>query len=434
MTCQAKSTAITLTTILFLELLFPTTVFASENKTDHLSSRPLVLYVSDKVSDNKANNVTTTDNLYNALPETKKYILIDPLPKRTYGVFCETNPYNEYNSYANSGEYGFTLTQDPQNIKQMILKTYKLDWDKPGLKGDIVLQKIDDTGDRPKPSSDKRIIKTDIGPDSTVTISLPGTGTWCITWDTPYYDIVGYASVTNNKAQALRLNVTQASSVIKDWETNKQKMINKAALDTTLTRYPVEENDPLSDLNQTKEIQNLSNTLISDMEKKAGRKLTDSEKTYTLIKYMYDNYAYDRWRMNTSPTEWRADILKDCKNPMNFTYSSHVGVCWDYTTIFVIMARQQNIPAIGISNDKHIMPAAYINGEWISFDITKIIPRECPTKDISVKNWRKYNHDGKWFDYMACNPDLFDIFVTYTMWDNSPAEAYASYYAIKKKY
>ena len=394
-------------------ILFIVTIFAT-----------IFFPVTTSASENKINNI---------FPDTNKYELTDPLPERVYGVFCDENSYNEYNSYASSGAYGFTLKRDNTDPKQMIIKTYKLDWDKPDPKGTLFLQRIITNNGSPKPLAGQQPIKASVTSNMEIAVTIPDNGMWCITWDTPYYDIVGYVEVIDNKAYALRPNICLKTATSTEWDKIQKNVLTKATLDKNLTRYPVEENDPLSDLNQTKDIQELSDKLIAEMEKTTGRQLTDSEKIYAILKYMYGNYAFDDWRMKKDPRTWRADILNDCTDPMNFTFSSHVGVCHDFAIIFVIMARYQNVPAMAVATETHIIPAAYINNEWTTFDITHVIPRKCPTQDTSVKNWTKVKTD-EWYDCMACDPKLDDMFVSYTLWDADKTESTQTNNILRNKY
>lgn len=349
------------------------------------------------------------------LPMKGVYELTAPVASRTYGV-----TYNDNESYAMAGYYGFTLAQNTNKPNTMTLKTYILDWDKESPVGDITMQKISNT--KTGVEGSKNVIKQNVKVNESVTITVPNSDTWTVAWETKDCIVRGYVRCDANKAVAMRLNPIPQKTNGKAWE-NLKKNINMTVALYGEIHYPAESNKSKTKVHREKQIQELSDKIVSEKEKSLNRKLSDSEKIFLFVKYMQENYAYDEWAVKEDPEKIRCDILNDRTNPMNFTFDSHVGVCWDFASILNIMAKHHSIPAIGIMNDTHAISALYLDNDWVTFDIAAIVKKNCIEKDVSPSKWVKHKA-YKWRNVIACDPDMKENFwITYDMWDNTKDEA-----------
>lgn len=70
-----------------------------------------------------------------------------------------------------------------------------------------------------------------------------------------------------------------------------------------------------------------------------------------------------------------------------YALGNHVGVCWDFTNMMVIMCRHHGIPATSVENSIHTAVAVYLNGEWSIIDVTLLTKYECVTLDTDKSKW-----------------------------------------------
>ena len=360
---------------------------------------------------------TTAGTLDTIFPQID-YKIKAPVESRTYGA---TWPKRE--SYAMAGCYGFTIERDPKTQNAMILSTYMLDWNEKTPEGNLTVQRL--TGS--KPTGEKFIIKENMKINETIPISLPDEGkSYILTWETPACDVQGYVTNENGKACAMRPDLETTNNP--EWENIKKTIIKEQALKENIL-YPFDNNAPTY-VHREEEIKQLSDRIISEKEQQLKRKTTDSEKLFLFTKYIQDNYAFDRWRMNQKDgkTTVRYRLTdNNTNNPMNFAYDSHVGVCWDYMCILNIMARHHKIPAVGMMNPRHAMSVIYIDNEWMGFDISAILRNECITKNTDKNEWISNINRETCKKSLTCDPRMKEIFITYSMWDNDKEEAEESY-------
>ena len=125
---------------------------------------------------------------------------------------------------------------------------------------------------------------------------------------------------------------------------------------------------------------------------------SDAAKVYAFVRYMTDNYAYDTYQVKKLNNKPRAVVAKDVDNPAYWLYTSHVGMCQDFTNALVIMCRHHNIPCTSLAGIDHVVPVVYINNEWVAIDINPLLP-ECIEEDMDPGKWvhgEQYRWDRKY--------------------------------------
>ncbi len=121
---------------------------------------------------------------------------------------------------------------------------------------------------------------------------------------------------------------------------------------------------------------------------------SDEHKIYTIHEWMTRNLAYDFYRTDEIKTT-RARYYSDWSGTHE-TYTNHVGVCVDFSNIFLTMCRAQNIPVTTVNSDTHAWNIVYINGIWSEIDLTADIKRSVYGADTTKisKADRIYNYGG----------------------------------------
>ncbi len=129
-----------------------------------------------------------------------------------------------------------------------------------------------------------------------------------------------------------------------------------------------------------------------DIIRGTGEKnLSKEYKVFLFVKDLINNYAYDDYKADSLGGISRAAEAEDWYNEQMFMYYDHVGTCWDFVNAFSIMCRHHNIPCTSIEDGFHTWNAVYLNGGWVTIDITNMVKMHCATKDTSRKNWKKYS-------------------------------------------
>ena len=126
----------------------------------------------------------------------------------------------------------------------------------------------------------------------------------------------------------------------------------------------------------------LADSIVSVDTKKQW---SDAEKVYAIVTYFYNNYAYDNWYVSTVSLRGN----QKWSNPALFAPTTHVGTCADFANMLVIMCRYLGIPACGISNSSHMWAAVYIEGEWVTIDVSQMLKYNCNQENPSKEFWAK---------------------------------------------
>lgn len=120
---------------------------------------------------------------------------------------------------------------------------------------------------------------------------------------------------------------------------------------------------------------------------------SDAKKVYAFYDWMIRNLAYDKWIVSEGGHN-RWGKYKDYTGKY-YTSQTGVGVCEDFSQIFAIMCRTQNIPALCVCNGSHAWSVVYLEdyGRWVVLDITSSIQQNCyseDTKEISASGSHRY--------------------------------------------
>ncbi len=116
---------------------------------------------------------------------------------------------------------------------------------------------------------------------------------------------------------------------------------------------------------------------------------SDEVKVLAFTDYISKNYAYDTYRVDNLHMVSRANKAGVYNDDSYYALGNHVGVCWDFTNMMVIMCRHHGIPATSVEGDSHTAVAIYLNGEWSIIDVTLLTTYECYTSDTDQSKWRK---------------------------------------------
>lgn len=113
---------------------------------------------------------------------------------------------------------------------------------------------------------------------------------------------------------------------------------------------------------------------------------TDAHKVMAIYNYIVDNFAYDNWVISQGANS-RVFLYEDFTG--NYYISrTHVGVCEDFSQVFAVMCRGQNIPSYEIHNGNHAVSAAYIEdyGRWLLVDTTPDVRHQTNSEDYTVQS------------------------------------------------
>ena len=200
------------------------------------------------------------------------------------------------------------------------------------------------------------------------------------------HSVTGYLHVSKSIAKCCRVTDTSQKHI--DEQLGKYHEIVDALnpadyLDDSKLCYPTtyygKTNAYKSSYSCVPDYQTLSDQLVDES-------WSDAAKVYAFARYMTDNYAYDEYQVEELHNKARAVVADDVDNPALWLYSSHVGMCQDFINAFVIMCRHHNIPCTSIADSRHVVPAVYINSEWVAIDVNPLLPK-CILQDINPGKW-----------------------------------------------
>ncbi len=220
--------------------------------------------------------------------------------------------------------------------------------------------------------------------------------------------VTGYLHIANSIAKCCRLTDTSQKRI--DEKLVKYHEIVDALnpadyLDDSKLCYPTtysgKTNVYKSSYSCVADYQALSDELVDDS-------WSDAAKVYAFVRYIVDNYAYDQYQVEELGNKARAVAAKDADNPALWLYTSHVGMCQDFTNVLVIMCRHHNIPCTSIASTKHVVPIVYINNEWVAIDVNPLLPK-CTQEDMSSSKWTQPAQQRWDREYGIIAPDMDEI-------------------------
>lgn len=122
------------------------------------------------------------------------------------------------------------------------------------------------------------------------------------------------------------------------------------------------------DWDEQKKAIKISQKLIQDQEKELGRKLTEDEKAKVLYQYIIEKIVYDYEKIKRIDTTYLPNI--------DDTVTTQNGICYDYSSLFAAILREQGIPTKMIKGYSTFTPVyhawneIYVGGKWIIVDST----------------------------------------------------------------
>lgn len=186
-------------------------------------------------------------------------------------------------------------------------------------------------------------------------------------------------------------NGNYSVKVYENTEGNKYRAVKSKDLKVTLSNpnavylQSVQE----IDWDEQKKAIKMSQKLIADKEKELGRKLKEEEATKVLYQYIIEKIVYDYEKVKTLTTTYLPNI--------DDTVTKQSGICYDYSSLFAALLRQQGIPTKMIKGYStftdvyHAWNEIYINGKWVIVDST--------TDAYMHQNKAKYDFEKKLKDY-----------------------------------
>ncbi len=122
------------------------------------------------------------------------------------------------------------------------------------------------------------------------------------------------------------------------------------------------------DWDEQKKAIKISQQLIETQEKELGRKLTEDEKIKVLYQYIIEKIVYDYEKINRIDTSYLPNI--------DDTVTTQNGICYDYSSLFAAVLREQGIPTKMIKGYStfttvyHAWNEIYVGGKWVIVDST----------------------------------------------------------------
>lgn len=196
--------------------------------------------------------------------------------------------------------------------------------------------------------------------------------------------IYGYIYYDGKTAKACR--VTNEGINMKDYDTFQKLMADadpKDYLSNELITYPTSGTG--DHVTHVKAFEDISDELV------LNDKWSDEVKVLAFTDYIVKNYAYDTYRVDELNMVSRANKAGVYNDDKYYALGNHVGVCWDFTNMMVIMCRHHGIPATSVENNTHTAVAVYLNGEWSIVDVTPLTRYECVTLDTDKSKWHPAN-------------------------------------------
>lgn len=191
--------------------------------------------------------------------------------------------------------------------------------------------------------------------------------------------VYGYVYYDGKTAQTCRLATGSISDDISAFETLMADADPKSYLSNDNVSYPTSGTD--DHVNAVPMLEKTADELIKNDE------WSDEVKIIAFMDYITKNYAYDYYRVQTLQMTSRAKKADKYNDISLYAPGNHVGVCWDFTNMMVIMCRHYGIPATSVETKTHTAPAVYLNGEWVMFDVTGMLSKACYTEDVSPQLW-----------------------------------------------
>ncbi len=333
-----------------------------------------------------------------------------------------------------AGWYGFEAVSTGRTVKFTTYKVFKTD---KARSGSVSCYRATDT--YPYSTDNKQIAENITDDGDTFSFTPDQDGLYVVEWKTgkiirAFVKCEGGLSLLC-RAQPYSIYADDDIRT-EDWDRFMSQFSLERMTDTYVW-YPTHREYP-EDIVDTENFEKLAADLIdnnSDLRKSMDSKLckgkdelTDPEKVFIYTNWIAQKYAYDFYRVNVltrHSTRAKDETNKTGRNgyanPDNFTYTNHVGVCWDFSVILCVMCRSQGIPAAVITTEDHAISAVYLNGEWVSIDHTAINLYGCDDKDYQEDNWYYLGDSNySWPEYCAITPRLGkdDITCSYDGWGN----------------
>lgn len=158
--------------------------------------------------------------------------------------------------------------------------------------------------------------------------------------------------------------------------------------------YPIYENSARNYKCDVKEWSELSYSLVSP-------EWSDEKKVLAFHEWIVENMSYDHYCSDFQ--QYRYNYYEDYSGPYN-AYSTHTGVCYDFTVIMTIMCRANGIPANTIDSKNHTWVLVWLNDRWVEIDLTADVYKSVYTENPNETAADERDH---YMGYMSNKTDYF---------------------------
>lgn len=173
-----------------------------------------------------------------------------------------------------------------------------------------------------------------------------------------------YNLVKKNQTFPLQLgNGIYTICIFEQKEGNKYSLINKDSFTLELT----DENDAYLTSNEIINWSVDSDAVILAKEL-TNNIVNDDEKLQAIYSYIIKNIKYDSEKAKTLSNNYLPNA--------DYTLKSKKAICYDYASLFAVMARSIGIPTKLLKGQKndidayHAWNESYVNNEWLTIDCT----------------------------------------------------------------
>lgn len=179
--------------------------------------------------------------------------------------------------------------------------------------------------------------------------------------------------------------------VYENTEGNKYRVVSSKDIQVTLSNPNAVYLQSVQEIDwdeQRKAIK-ISKQLIEEREKELGRKLSKEEITKVLYEYIIEKIVYDYNKIKNLTTTYLPNI--------DDTITKQSGICYDYSSLFAAILRQQGIPTKMVKGYStytdvyHAWNEVYVGDKWVIVDST--------TDAYMFQNKASYSFEKKVKDY-----------------------------------
>lgn len=246
--------------------------------------------------------------------------------------------------------------------------------------GKVLITRIDVARD--KKSGTRKVIADTFDLQKVITYDCKGLADGIYQVDAEFDKITTYGFIVKDSS-----GVHTCRTLLSDIDKERQERFDKV-----LAKVNPKDNLSIKNLSYPSELREnyhaadklckLADSLVKDS-------YSDELKVYAVYDYARRNWAFDSWYANQGHNGRHNRFNDTWTDSRAFLPDSNVGVCAGFMNATVIMLRHLGIPACGITSESihHAWVAAYLNGEWVTFDTNEFVTHTCNQEDTDKTKW-----------------------------------------------